>query len=529
MKRLSLAVVVMFVSLAALCQGKTIFVMSDIHVMAPELLVNDGEAFQKYIASDPKLLRKSSEVLNALVDTIRKYQPDLVLIPGDLTKDGELVSHRLVAETLGKIRDEGIPILLVPGNHDIDNPEGVYYDGSATRYAERTSPAVFAELYKDFGYGDDAVRDENSLSWVAEPFDGLVIIGIDTNWYEKNKYKEKGDPVDDNTTSGGIKDSTLEWVLDYADRAVAEGKQVVAICHHNVVEHFDGQSVLASPYVVEDWENVSRKFIKHGISIVFTGHQHMQDVAKYYSTDAMTDSLIDVTTGASVSYPNPWRLIKVNEDFSKWDMTTGYVKSIGSLPDVQATCRQTLSENITGGLKWHIRAYWPTIQEKIEENSDLIEKWKVDVPKTPEELTDLAMTYFGDLLTELVIINDAGNEPDDPRSEKIFPEIKERLSKLVKDKVGTAPTVVYNTLCGYLDDNVFVWLNSVLTDTNAWGTPRASVTDDLTGRSRGRGGNNGGDVDGRYYDLNGRFVGTSLRDLGYGIYVTKGKKLLKVK
>ncbi|MBO4380177.1 MAG: hypothetical protein J5784_04160, partial [Muribaculaceae bacterium] len=67
------------------------------------------------------------------------------------------------------------------------------------------------------------------------------------------------------------------------------------------------------------------------------------------------------------------------------------------------------------------------------------------------------------------------------------------------------------------------------TDTNAWGTPRASVTDDLTGRSRGRGGNNGGDVDGRYYDLNGRFVGTSLRDLGYGIYVTKGKKLLKVK
>ncbi|MBR5744151.1 MAG: metallophosphoesterase, partial [Muribaculaceae bacterium] len=185
MKRLSLAVVVMFVSLAALCQEKTIFVMSDIHVMAPELLVNDGEAFQKYIASDPKLLRKSSEVLNALVDTIRKYQPDLVLIPGDLTKDGELVSHRLVAETLGKIRDEGIPILLVPGNHDIDNPEGVYYDGSATRYAERTPPAVFAELYKDFGYGDDAVRDENSLSWVAEPFDGLVIIGIDTNWYEK--------------------------------------------------------------------------------------------------------------------------------------------------------------------------------------------------------------------------------------------------------------------------------------------------------------------------------------------------------
>ena len=41
----------------------SIFIMSDIHVMAPELLVERGTAFDNYIKSDPKLLEESGEVL----------------------------------------------------------------------------------------------------------------------------------------------------------------------------------------------------------------------------------------------------------------------------------------------------------------------------------------------------------------------------------------------------------------------------------------------------------------------------------
>lgn len=84
--------------------GYNIFVMSDIHVMAPELLVEKGAAFEKYVKTDPKLLEESGEVLHTLADIVLDKKPDLVLIPGDLTKDGEMVSHQLVVSILERIR-----------------------------------------------------------------------------------------------------------------------------------------------------------------------------------------------------------------------------------------------------------------------------------------------------------------------------------------------------------------------------------------------------------------------------------------
>ena len=44
-----------------------IFVMSDIHVMAPELLVEKGTAFENYVKTDPKLLEESGGTVCRLV------------------------------------------------------------------------------------------------------------------------------------------------------------------------------------------------------------------------------------------------------------------------------------------------------------------------------------------------------------------------------------------------------------------------------------------------------------------------------
>lgn len=183
--------------------GYNIFVMSDIHVMAPELLVEKGAAFEKYVKTDPKLLEESGEVLHTLADIVLDKKPDLVLIPGDLTKDGEMVSHQLVVSILDRIRTAGIPVIVIPGNHDINDPEGVYYIGDNTRHAERTSPEQFAQLYRNYGYArPDAVRDPASLSFACEPLEGLVLICLDSNRYEDNLFVENGDSIDHNQTGG---------------------------------------------------------------------------------------------------------------------------------------------------------------------------------------------------------------------------------------------------------------------------------------------------------------------------------------
>ena len=153
---------------------KSIIVMSDIHVMAPQLLEGRGTAYDNYLSQDPKLLEYSGEVLEYLVGKTLQHNPDLVIIPGDLTKDGELVSHQLVVSILGKLRNAGIPVIVVPGNHDIDNPEGYYFNGDNTRPADRTSPEQFKALYADFGYNQAYAKDPASLSFVCEPLEGLV-------------------------------------------------------------------------------------------------------------------------------------------------------------------------------------------------------------------------------------------------------------------------------------------------------------------------------------------------------------------
>lgn len=77
-----------------------IAIISDIHYMDKSLLVKDGPAFQAYLAKDPKLLEYSSDILRAAVRDIIRKRPNLVLIPGDLTKDGERISHERVASIL---------------------------------------------------------------------------------------------------------------------------------------------------------------------------------------------------------------------------------------------------------------------------------------------------------------------------------------------------------------------------------------------------------------------------------------------
>ena len=462
-----------------------IFVMSDIHVMAPELLVQKGTAFENYTKVDPKLLEESGEVLETVVDVVLEKKPDLVLIPGDLTKDGELVSHKLVVSILERIRTAGIPTIVIHGNHDIDNPEGVYYQGDQTRPAERTSTEQFAQLYANYGYArPETVRDPASLSFTCEPLEGLVLICLDSNLYEENQYVERGAKANQNQTAGRIREATLEWMWQRADAARAAGKQVVAMMHHNAVEHYDGQSKIQSPYVVKDYQKVAEGMMQHDIHLVLTGHQHLQDIAQYRKvTEAKTDSLIDISTGATVSYPNVWRTITVNRDFTRWNVSTGYIKSIPSIADVQQECYKRSSSNIAYGLAWHVNEYWSTIQ------SYRTMLWLLGLskllPDTPQQATDLLMEFLSTPFAEAYMIHNAGNENDNPRSLAVIDEFEAGVKKLclkqlegqvAAEKLDEQATLVQGILMKYIKPA----LTSMLTDTNqASDATLSSRTNDL--------------------------------------------------
>jgi 3',5'-cyclic AMP phosphodiesterase CpdA len=285
-------------------------VFSDVHYYDSSLGTT-GSAFEDYLMRDRKLLRESEAILQATLQSIlsQPEKPQFVLVPGDLTKDGERLCHEEAAAYLRQLENNGINVYVVPGNHDVNNPDAHRYLGDFVEPVETVSPEQFARLYADFGYSQALSRDPGSLSYVAEPASGLWLFALDSCIYEDNL--NLGTPV----TAGRLSKRTLNWVFEMLSRAKIQGKKRIGLMHHGLVEHYTGQSVFFSEYLVQDWQTLSWILAKAGMQMVFTGHYHAQDaVQKTWDENGRNMTLFDVETGSLVTFPNPYRIVTLRPD-----------------------------------------------------------------------------------------------------------------------------------------------------------------------------------------------------------------------
>ena len=281
----------------------SMMVISDTHVMAPELLKEDGTAFAKYISNDRKMLRESPLLMEEATKAILKERPQVLLIVGDLTKDGETVSHLYLRDRyLSRIKAAGTRIFVIPGNHDVDNPHAVEFHGDSVRRVPTPKAAEFAQIYDDYGYGEAISRDANSLSYVVQLAPNTRLLCLDACEYELNDYAENVC-----VTAGRLKDETVEWIKQQGKEAKEKGMRLLAMMHHGVVEHWTWQEKAMGEYLVDDWRKRADMLSKIGIEIVFTGHFHAQDVAQ-------RGSLYDIETGSLVSYPSPYRIVNIKDN-----------------------------------------------------------------------------------------------------------------------------------------------------------------------------------------------------------------------
>ena len=63
----------------------------------------------------------ADEIIDEFIDVVKKEKPDIVVLTGDLSFNGEKGSHQGLADKLMKIKDAGITVAVIPGNHDVDN------------------------------------------------------------------------------------------------------------------------------------------------------------------------------------------------------------------------------------------------------------------------------------------------------------------------------------------------------------------------------------------------------------------------
>lgn len=300
-----------------------IAVVSDIHFMAASLLKNNaasGEAFQNYLAADPKLLEYSEPIFKQCISQILDEKPDILLIPGDLTKDGEKVSHQEMVKLLRQFDKAHIKVFVVPGNHDINNPEAAQYDGNSASPAPTINASDFASFYSGYGYTNAISRDPYSLSYVSQPSPGLWVMGLDACEYENNQNIA--------IVGGRIKPETKQWALGWIAEAKKRHILLFGMMHHGILEHYMGQNQLDPGYVIDDYENVAHEFTQAGLIIMFTGHYHANDITARADGDK---KLYDIETGSMVTPPSPYRIITLKKE--GMNISTKYITSIPvSLP-----------------------------------------------------------------------------------------------------------------------------------------------------------------------------------------------------
>ncbi len=383
--------------------SKKIMVISDVHIMSEKLLKQDGEAFKKYLQKDRKLLQESRAIAKELVNRILEEKPDLLLVRGDLTKDGELLSHQCFVEIFNPVVQAGIKMLVIPGNHDVDNPNAVYFNGDITEKAESVTPRQFSEIYRDFGYGNAISQDANSLSYVSEPIDGMRVIAIDACKYYENKHISRGDEKDYCVTEGKIKSKTMQWIKKQAYLAHKNSKQIIAMVHHNVVEHFDFQGIVSAPYLLDDFKKVQQDFMDAGIQVVFTGHFHANDIAKTHDTNG--NYLYDVETGSPVTYPCPYRIIEYSND-NQLTISTKRIEKIDydlKGEDFQTYARRIIEESIPSVLSSLITEFYPEIKQYTKPYTTFIK-----IPEA-EKLGQIMEDNLGELAVEVMMKIYEGN------------------------------------------------------------------------------------------------------------------------
>ena len=292
-----------------------IAVMSDLHYLSPDMIA-DTEDFEHAFNSDRKLLKESSSVLHEMLERVRADKPDILLVSGDLTKDGEQECHAALAKQLQQLQQDvpGLKIYVINGNHDIRNYNAKNFntaDGKAVP-ATRTEPEDFKRIY-DFVYSDPTVlatftpaegNKAGGLSYVARPVEGLTVIAMDTCRYSSDNTSN-GD--DEHETSGAISADLEKWVIEQTAAAKARGDLVIGLEHHGLVPHFDVQPTILPMYLVNGYERIAQEYADAGMSVVFTGHMHAADIAAM--TTAAGNTFYDIETGSALTYPCPVRFV----------------------------------------------------------------------------------------------------------------------------------------------------------------------------------------------------------------------------
>lgn len=369
--------------LPAQAEEARIVEVSDLHYLSRALVEEPDTLMRILASSDGKVTHYTPEICRAFVDRMLEERPDAVLISGDLTLNGGRESHAELIDLLRPLREAGIPVLTVPGNHD---ETGVAYrfTTQGAEAVEGMEPEEFMERYADFGYADARSRDEASFSYLYEVTPTLWVLALDVN---------------SNIPSGSVQADTLEWAAEQLAQAREAGARVIAMTHQNLMVHFP---LFTFGYQLNNAKQLQTLLDEYGVTLVLSGHTHLQHIA-------VKNGVTEITTSALAVWPHHMGELTVTEngvhyeaqplDVAAWARKTG--SDDPNLLDFDRYSSQFFDDTTCGKLSDSVAASGAG----AEEQSRMLEHVRVynrslfsgsAIARLPEDGYDLWQQYLPD-------------------------------------------------------------------------------------------------------------------------------------
>ncbi len=252
----------------------------------------------KHVPSNGQLWIESMLIVDAFLAEVAKNDSEILLIPGDLTDHGNNDEHLRFAEILKNFEaTSGKRVYVVPGNHD--------YHSSETE----VTPSDFAEYYAEFGYSEAIARDTASASYVVDLNNDYRLLAVDSCLPGSGE--------------SGIDEERAAWIAEQAEKAEKDGKKLISMMHHNLLDHFIFGDLLHPGSCVDGSLGLPEIYAKYGVRYNFVGHTHAQDIKSYTGTSGTT--IYDVLTSSLNLYPLPYRNVSFGDEVV---IKTEFIKSV---------------------------------------------------------------------------------------------------------------------------------------------------------------------------------------------------------
>lgn len=318
-----------------------------------------------------RLFNENYYALLAALDDVARRNIRWVVLPGDLTDNGQFFNQQKIKNILHSYTQrKGMRFFVTTGNHDPALPLGLmqknahFLAADGSRVTREDSCAGYVsqmECYADFGFFprkddcywespftsytydkysyEDACRESvlskrtytlcdsltaTDVSYLVEPVDGLWLLAIDGGVYLPKEMKDGKWSYQGSSAGYNLvlkhKPFLLSWVRKVVEEAQKRHKTLVAFSHYPLVDFNDG----VSEHVRRIWGDrrfdlhrvpeaeVSEAFLQAGLRLHFAGHMHVNDTGIWEGKDGK--HLYNIQVPSIATYVPAYKILTIESD-----------------------------------------------------------------------------------------------------------------------------------------------------------------------------------------------------------------------